>query len=304
VISSTDLGKSWDFEAEVAMQTDVREPCFLVMNGTLQMMFFEGGTELAAFEPKRVLRIWRTSLGDWSSPESLIEGPEVPWDLKVRSGVAYLTSYRGAHYDQSVDPDTRMQVYLKTSVDGVTWDLENEQIPFVYQGGVSEAAFEFDISGNLWAVTRNEDGDSSGKGAHVCYAPADQLSQWSCSSPALPERYDSPEMFRHGEDLYLLARRDPDGVFGEDESLLPYSLRPKQTSLYRINQEERSVEWIMDLPGCGDTAFPTVRRLDAHTFLIANYTSPLDDLEIPWARGQLSMEGTQIYLTTLSFVVD
>ena len=115
------------------------------------------------------------------------------------------------------------------------------------------------------------------------------------------ERYDSPEMFRHGEELYLIARRDPDGVFGEEEGLLPYSLRAKRTALYRIDRERRAVEWLMDLPGCGDTAFPTVRRLDAHRFLIANYTSPLDDPEISWIQAQVSQRGTQIYLSTLTF---
>ena len=302
VISSLDLGETWSFETEIEMGVDIREPCFLVMDGALQLMFFEGGTNMIAFEPKRVLRRWRGADGIWGEIETFIEGPEVPWDLKVRYGRAYLTTYRGAHYDASVDPDTRIEVYLKTSEDGRSWTLQDDALPFVYRGGVSEAAFEFDRAGNLWAVTRNEDGDSSGRGAHVCFAPADHLSQWSCSMPALPDRYDSPEMFRHGDELYLLARRDPEGVFGEDDGLIAYSLRSKRTALYKIDQEAHSIEWIMDLPGCGDTAFPTVRRLDAHTFLIANYTSPLDDLTIPWLTAQVSDKGTQIYLTTLTFI--
>jgi hypothetical protein len=57
----------------------------------------------------------------------------------------------------------------------------------------------------------------------------------------------------------------------------------------------------MDLPGCGDNAFPSVRRIDANSFLMANYTSPLDEPNISWIDGQTHDEGTQLYLLTLTF---
>ena len=50
--------------------------------------------------------------------------------------------------------------------------------PVVYTGGVSEVGFAFDGEGNLWGVTRNEDGDASGFGSHVVFAPADDLANW------------------------------------------------------------------------------------------------------------------------------
>ena len=58
----------------------------------------------------------------------------------------------------------------------------------------------------------------------------------------------------------------------------------------------------MDLPGVGDTAFPSVQQTGPDTYLIANYTSPLDDPDITWLRGQTSPRGTQIYLLDLTFV--
>ena len=58
---------------------------------------------------------------------------------------------------------------------------------------------------------------------------------------------------------------------------------------------------VVDLPGAGDTAFPSVRRTGPNTFLVANYTSPLADPDRPWIVGQTSTEGTQIYLLTLTF---
>jgi hypothetical protein len=110
----------------------------------------------------------------------------------------------------------------------------------------------------------------------------------------------------------LVARRDPvspydvapaDDTFASRQTLnlLEYSNRPKRTALYHINQDARAVEWMFDLPGQGDTAFPSIHRLDAHRFLVANYTSPLDMADPTWIEGQTSERGTQIYLTTLIF---
>jgi hypothetical protein len=42
-------------------------------------------------------------------------------------------------------------------------------------------------------------------------------------------------------------------------------------------------------------------REGPHTFRIANYTSPLDDPDRTWFEGQVSSEGTGLYLLTLHF---
>ena len=70
-----------------------------------------------------------------------------------------------------------------------------------------------------------------------------------------PEIYESPRMFRHGNDLYLIARTDPNGQFwSKDNSilnLLPdnlhhlidlgrYSLRSHGTAIWKVNQEKVS----------------------------------------------------------------
>ena len=77
--------------------------------------------------------------------------------------------------------------------------------------------------------------------------------------------------------------------------------RPKRTTLYRLDTEKRDLIPVLDFPSAGDTAFPGIVRTGAHTLLIANYTSPLDDLDLSWVNGQTSPKGTQIYLTTLTF---
>ncbi len=299
VVSSLDGGTSWEYETHIDMGSDLREPRLFDTGGSLQLIFFQAGTDMLNFEPLRIWRVFRRGLGDWSAPEVLLDEPEVPWDVKKRSGKIWMTSYQGEHY--SPDPDAGIQVHFKQSEDGIDWRLV-EDAPFVYAGGVSEVAFEFDSDGSLWAVTRNEDGDQSGWGSHVCSAPADRLGVWDCPSQTDPERYDSPELFRHGDDLYLAARRDVGGPFGADGDMAAYSLRPKRSAIYKIDKQQHKVVQLFDLPGCGDTAFPSLRRSGAHTFLLANYTSPLDDPDVSWLQGQTSPQGTQIYLVTISFV--
>ena len=54
--------------------------------------------------------------------------------------------------------------------------------------------------------------------------------------------------------------------------------------------------------GVGDTAFPAVWRTGPHSFVMANYTSPLDEPDVSWLEGQSSRRGTQIYLMDIEFV--
>lgn len=58
----------------------------------------------------------------------------------------------------------------------------------------------------------------------------------------------------------------------------------------------------MDLPGCGDTAFPGFIRIGPHKYILVNYSSPWDICEDwSWIRGQISSEGTLIYAVEIEF---
>lgn len=310
VLSSADLGASWTYEHTEFLGADLREPLFLSLGGRLWFHFFEAGVDRFSFEPKRQWRVERRADGTWSEREPWGLDGEITWTLKVRGGVAWRTSYRGNHYAFGQPPDTK--VYFTRSTDGVTWTpVVGDGV--VYSGGVSEVAFEFAANGDLWAVTRNEDGDATGFGSHVCFAPKDALGSWTCSAHSDPERYDSPKMFRHGDELFLVARRDVGGPFDQGRTdlsyadaqlqyLAAYSGRAKRTALYRIDQQARKVVHVFDFPSAGDTAFPSIARLDAHRFLVSNYTSPLDkDLDRSWWNAQNSDDGTRLYLVELRF---
>jgi hypothetical protein len=303
VASSGDLGRSWDFEHELRLGTDAREPLLFSLGGRLHFYFFEAGTKPTKFEPRFMWRLERLGPGHWTEPEKVGEPGEIPWDIKVRGGRAWMTSYKGSHYSLK---RAWIDVRFQSSADGARW----EDTKTVYRGGVSEAGFEFDSDGGLVAVLRNEDGDDTGFGSLVARAPAGDPWAWSTPARSDPERYDSPKMFRHGKDLYLVARRDHGGPFDYGWDWLPfswrrlfylfeYSLRPKGTALYKV--EGPRVRRLLDLPGSGDTAFPSIARLDAHSFLVANYSSPLDKPWPNWFSGQVSRRGTQLHFLKITF---
>jgi hypothetical protein len=309
VVSSGDEGRTWEHEAVVKLGTDVREPFLLAFQGRLTFSFFQAGKNPFKFEPKRLLRIVRQSAGKWSSPEEWGEPGEIAWELKVRDGRAWATTYIGNHYGAG---EGKVAVHFKSSTDGIEWnDVDPSGSP-VYVGGVSEVGFDFDPAGNLFAVGRNEDGDSSGMGSLVFSAAASRPGKWLAPAVSNPNRYDSPRMFSHEGSLYLVARRDFGKPFGDLDTWMPfdlrkwaalaqYSLRPKRTALYRVNTESKVVEWIQDLPSAGDTAFAAIVPLDGHRFLIGNYTSPVEHGGWSWITGQTSGEGTQIYFSTITF---
>jgi hypothetical protein len=307
VTSSDDEGRTWRLERSVERGTDVREPHFVAMNGTLILYFMELGSSAVSFEPKQALRMWRHPDGSWSDVEKApLPERMMVWEIKTHQGLAWMTTYLGNHY--SSDNDAAIDVYFKKSRDGFTWEDVDPEHPVIYHGGVSEVAFEFDADNNLWAVTRNEDGDATGFGSHVAFAPATSLGTWQFPAKSSPFRYDSPRMFRQGDDLYLIARRNvvftgdgardfvesPFDLWGQGDDFLPlsvrrasriltYSARPKKTSLYKIDRATRAVVWQKDLPSASDTAFASIVRAGPDRFLVANYSNPVANRGFDWA---------------------
>jgi hypothetical protein len=65
----------------------------------------------------------------------------------------------------------------------------------------------FDLTGTVYGVGRNEDGDASGWGRRVLTNINGTFSTFDKKSD--PSIIESPRMFRHGDDLYLVGRTDP-----------------------------------------------------------------------------------------------
>lgn len=296
VMSSLD-GVHWDFELDVFERTDLREPQLAVFNNKLYFMFFKGGSNPFEFKPENMQRLERKEIGHWAAPELILQKGEVPWEIKTRKDKSYLTSYKGSHYNLS--GESKVDVYFQETTNGKDFTGN-----IVYQGGVSEVGWEFDHEGNIWAVTRNEDGDKNGFGSQI-------LKNWKQVGATDPNCYMSPKMFRVGKELYLIGRKqlgpvpfdrtdaDSSWTYRRLNNWIRHSLTPKGTALYRINKESAKIEFVMDLPGHGDTAFPSIYRLNEKEILVANYSSSLAAPGRSWIVGQL--RATHIYLLKLTF---
>lgn len=308
-ILSTADGVHWEKELELKLGRDVREPFLLVTNDTLRFYYFKAGTSMTSFSPDYINMIYKVQGQGWSAPQKVMEKGEVHWSMKKRNGRYYATSYKGSHY--KIFGKSKVQLKFRESIDGVNWSYVGDTVA-VYQGGVSEVDFEFDRNGDLWAVGRLEDGDFSGFGTQLFYAAKDDLSKWTYLPNAIKEAHMSPKIFRHNDEIYLIARRQlgkkPFGFAKEFLGMplrrlanwINYSLTPKTTALFRLNKKSKVLEHIMDIPGAGDTALPSILRLSKDLFLLANYTSDPVHSNRSWLKGQLNP--TYVYLILLSFV--
>jgi len=317
IVSSGDGGTTWDMEKTIFFGRDLREPFFLPIDGKLVFSFFEGGTNPVDFEPFGLFRMERVGLGDWTAPELFGHDGEVIWEIVRENGTAFAQSYSGDYSTPGDAQDLgKLNMFLNKSEDGVSWEPVGSEV--VYHGGLTELGFNFDLEGNMWGVGRNEDGDESGWGSRTFFASIDNLSNWQfISNESNPWIYESPKMFRHGSELYLVARTDPEGPFWSKDNpvlntlpawehhlwdLVQFSFRQHGTAIWRLDQLTGNLELLVELAGCGDTAFPSIIRMSPHQYLILNYSSPMGACPPNWLEGQVSPNGTLIYSQMIEFV--
>jgi len=308
----------WELEKTIFLGSDMREPMFMETGGKLNFTFFEGGTNPIDFEPKGLFQMQRREDGSWTQFERFGHAGEVIWEVVEENGTLYGQSYSGDYSTPGDATDLGMlDLFFNKSDDGMTWGPLGAST--VYHGGLTEVGFGFDLEGNLWGVARNEDGDDSGWGSRVFTARAGDYSQWQfLKDESDPVIYESPKMFRHGSELFLVARTDPAGPFWSKDNpllnilpawehhlidLVSFSLRQHGTAIWRLNLETGGLEEVLELVGCGDTAFPSIVRVSEHRYIIFNYSSSIDGNCPPnWIMGQVSPAGSVIYSQVIEFV--
>lgn len=337
VVSSSDE-RRWDFEARFELGTDLREPRLLSQGRRLFLYVSKLGKVPYDFEPQGVWVSEKVSFGhgppgvvagqgapseqggpsgqpttpSWSALEELDLPGHIVWRLKSVGGRGWMTAYRGGGniYDFTGDP---IGVGLFTSGDGRRWAPADPAHPYVYEGGVSETDFEFAPDGSLLAVGRNEAGDSeNGFGSVVCSASAGAVGDWSCTSD--PRKFDSPLLFSHAGETYLVARRtaNEDGAYdrgvgwGALRSVvnqLAYISSAKRCSLFHVVRSGASaprVAYMLDLPSRGDTCFPAVvASSEPDEVVLYNYSSDIAGPDVAWSVGQ--RRPTYIYRHVLRF---
>lgn len=308
VISSEDQ-KIWRFETSIYMKTDLREPRLLSWDGKLFLYFAVLGTNPLKFEPQGMMVSQYLGAGKWTKPVWFYEKGFIPWRTKVIGFIPYMLTYVGGENMYNKEASA-IEVHWLTTKDGINWLPVIPNQPVVLSGGCSETDFEFTDDGTLLSVCRNELGDEMGEGSKICKANPSSLGNWECVSD--PKKYDSPLVFKHNSEIYLIGRRNVTKTGNYDlgyDNLSPLAQRvlyelnywkqPKRCSLWKVNPESSTISFILDLPSCGDTCFPGLIKLNPNQYLVYNYTSPLDKPDISWRQGQLGP--TSIYSIVITF---
>jgi hypothetical protein len=307
VVSSEDEN-NWRFEGEFALGTDVREPQLVSWGGTLRLYFAVLGQSSIAFEPGGT--VWTTyeGVGQWTELQDFALDTFIPWRVKEVNGDLQMIGYTGGEnvYELNGEP---IKVHWLRSEDGASWEPVIADQPIVHEGGGSETDYVILDDGALVAVMRNEAGENGVFGSLICRAEAADLGQWDCVNDL--RKYDSPLLFRHGDGIWLIGRRnvtedghydlEQPGLAPEDEFLhyqVDYWNQPKRCALWTVDPDTLVVDWVIDLPSKGDTCFPEVLETEAGP-VVYNYSSDPDGPELAWLEGQLAP--TNIYRMLLQF---
>lgn len=310
VVSSDDQSH-WQFEMKYHKGTDLREPRFLSYDGKLFLYIAVLGRNVYDFEPKGMLVTEYKGPGEWTEPEEILEKGFIPWRTKTVDGVPYMLAYRGGENIYEFMEDSYEELHWLTTEDGRNWTAVAPGRPVVHKGGCSEADFEFAGDGAVIAVCRNELGDDEGFGSKICRAEPDSPGDWNCRHD--PKKYDSPLIFKHDGNIFLIGRRNisrsgrfdltKKGKKPNRKNAIPFQLdywkRPKRCSLWYVDPLRLDVTFIDDLPSKGDTCFPGIVKMSDNEYMVYNYTSPLDGPDVSWNRGQQGK--TLIYRILLSF---
>lgn len=312
IVRSADQ-QSWSHEATIQLDTDLREPRFLSVDGDLLLYFAALGSSATDFEPGQTHRVARGADGTWGAPELVFDDGFIPWRIYAWDGAPVMVGYVGGEeiYDlgDTGEYDPQLEVKLLTSADGRAWSALVPGAETVHTGGGSETAIARLADGALVAVMRNEAGDDDGWGSKVCRAEAGALAAWTCAPD--PRKYDSPLVFRHGDRVWLIGRRNLTDTGNYDlgydhldarEATLQYQVdywnHPKRCSLWEVDPVGLTVSFVLDLPSRGDTCFASALHAGGDDWVVYNYSSPVDGPDLDWLQGQLGE--TRIYRQTLT----
>jgi hypothetical protein len=307
-VVSSDDERTWRLEGHWALGRDLREPRLFSADGELRLYASTLGSNPLAFEPGEVRLATRGADGPWSDLTPIDLPGRIAWRVRRLGEATVMLAYRGGEHLYRFDGEP-MQVELLTSIDGARWSPLGAR-GAVYEGGATEADAALDARGDLWAVGRDEAGDAFARGSIVCRAPAEDRARWSCARDV--RKFDSPLVFTHGGEIYLLARRTTaaggvydvgwgQGAVGTIASELRYSFTGKRCSLFRIVRDAGAprVAFVLDLPSRGDTCFPAMVEEDERTIAVYDYSSDVDGPDVVWNVGQRSP--THLYRHVLRF---
>lgn len=307
-VASSEDEQTWRRETTFALQRDLREPRLLSLNGKLLLYVARLGESPFGFEPQGLSVGERREDGSWGALEPVGPKGAIAWRVKQHEGEALMVLYRGGENLYSFNGKP-MTVELWKSKDGRNFRPYSAQGPVVLSGGGSETDFAVDSSKTLFAVVRNEAGDASGAGSKLCRGDGVTLGGWVCKTDR--RKYDSPLVFTHDDDVYVVGRRHlsgdgrydvsgRSGALGIIQNELSYITTAKRCSVWRWIKGEDRLAFVLDLPSKGDTCFPSqLDSTDPSRVVIYDYSSDVDGPDLPWSAGQ--RRATYVYRHELAF---
>jgi len=307
-VASSEDEKTWRHEASFRMKRDLREPRLLSFGEHLFLYVSRLGDNAFDFAPEGLSVSERGADGTWSALEPTGPKGAIAWRVKQHEGEALMVLYRGGENLYSFN-GVPMTVELWRSQDGRAWRPYSDKGAAVLSGGGTETDFAIDASKTLFAVVRNEAGDAAGAGSKLCRGNGVTLGDWVCKTDV--RKYDSPLVFTHEDEVYVVGRRNLSGDGRYDISTHQGALRTIQNELAYITTAKRCAVWhwnkskdelgfVMDLPSRGDTCFPSkLEGADPGHVVIYDYSSDIDGPELPWSAGQ--RRKTFVYRHELAF---
>jgi len=298
IVSSANL-ETWDYEGEIKLNSDVREPRFAVYNDTLNLYMFMGGTHMFKFEPKQLLVTRSTGNKQWTKEASVNLDGFVPWRVREHNDTMYLSAYYVVNLYKK-NPHSNLRLFWSTNA--TTWQPISKE-PQIDVLSAEEGEFIFDKKGDLYSTVRLE-----GTGALVCKADKNNIANWQ--KLRTKYKYDSALLFDHNDDIYLVSRRNLDGEMdkvkhrksekqGKGRNLIRYSITKKITALFKLDKDSLTLDLVTDFPSTGDCSYAGITKLDSNTYMLMNYSSDITKRKKNWISGQLGK--TYIYYTKLHF---
>lgn len=284
----------WEFENEVFFGTDLREPRFYQRNDTLFMMFMKLGSKVTKFQPQGVFVSYlNTKTNKWS-PVSEVKIPlgYVPWRIIHHKDIFYLSTYDGIN-EYDVNQPSEFRIF--TSTDGLNWNKISDKPQIQHERAIAEIEFIFDDQEDIWGIARLEF-----DGSYIVHAKKGDYTNFEFWYS--PHKFDSPLLFSHKGNIYLVARRNLKGPLvrkkGKHKSnLVKYSLTKKTTSIYLLDTQNKSIKLIKDFNATGDNAFPAISIKNNNEYYLLNYSSDINKRRKNWIIGQLGK--TYIYKSIL-----
>lgn len=285
----------WQHEVTVALGADLREPRWVIHQGRLQLWFMKLGTDPKRFQPQGVHRL-STDGRSWTVPEPALQESVVPWRIAKLQNRWAMIGYRGAEKMYSARPADPV-VELRWSDDLESWSSPTDLHP----GGTECELVELP-NGQILGLTRNE--GPSRRGGDLLLGP--DLEHLRVTP--ISRKPDSPNLFLWQGKPFVFARRQLafGGRYDHMPSWVPgavairvdqavWSVTRKRSALYCVNTDAPSLDWVLDLPSCGDTAFAAVVHEPDGSILVADYSSPADRGDPMWLRGQLRPTQISLY---------